>query len=127
MSITLSEARYLNLATYRKSGRVVETPVWFAAVEGSFYVFSAGNAGKVKRLKNFSRARVAPCDVRGKLLGPWLDANAVIVHDPTEMQRAHTALRKKYGWQMRLADLMSGLSGRKRNRAYIVVTIVEAK
>jgi PPOX class probable F420-dependent enzyme len=123
VTITFQEARYLNLATFRKSGRLVETPVWFADVEGTFYVFSAGNAGKIKRLKNSSRARIAPCDMRGNLLGPWRDAAAVIVHDPVDTERAHSALRKKYGWQMRLADMLSGLSGRRSRRAYIAITL----
>ena len=122
MTITFRDARYLNLATFSKSGRIVETPVWFAEVDDMFYIFSAGSAGKVKRLKNSSRARIAPCNVKGKVLGPWLDARAAIVHDSTEMNRAHSALRQKYGWQMGLADFMSGLSGRRKQRTYIAIT-----
>ena len=122
MVTSLEQARCLNLATFRKSGVAVETPVWFAEVEGTYYVFSAGNAGKVKRLRNSSRARIAPCDVRGKVLGTWLDAKAVIVEGPTETKRAHAALRQKYGWQMKLADFISRLSGRRRHRAYIAIT-----
>ncbi len=122
MVTSLEQARYINLATFRKSGVAVETPVWFAEVDGTKYVFSAGNAGKVKRLRNSSRARIAPCDVRGKVLGTWLEATAEIVEGPTEMKRAHAALRQKYGWQMKLADFMSGLSGRRRHRAYIAIT-----
>ena len=123
MTVTLREARYLNLGTYRKSGRIVETPVWFAEVGEAFYVFSEGKAGKVKRLRNSSRARIAPCDMRGKVLGPWVDATAVIVEDSAEIGRAHSALRRKYGWQMWLADVLSGLTGRKRKRAYIAITL----
>ena len=98
--------------------------MWFAVVDGKYFVFSAGNAGKVKRLRNSSRARIAPCDVRGKVLGTWLDARAEIVEGPTEIKRAHAALRQKYGWQMKLADFMSRLSRRRRHRAYIAIAIV---
>ncbi len=55
MSKKLEDGRYINLATYRRSGVAVETPVWFAKDSGRFYVFSAGNAGKVKRLRSSSR------------------------------------------------------------------------
>ena len=48
----LAGENYINLATFRKSGKAVETPIWFAHAEGSYYAFSAGNAGKVKRLRN---------------------------------------------------------------------------
>ena len=40
----------------RRNGNAVETPVWFAEHAGKLYVFSAGDAGKVKRLRNSPRA-----------------------------------------------------------------------
>src|SRR5262249_12572995 len=61
----LDRHRYLSLATFRSSGAEVRTPVWFASFGGKLYVFSAGDAGKVKRLRRSSRARLAPCDARG--------------------------------------------------------------
>jgi PPOX class probable F420-dependent enzyme len=123
MSTSLNDARYINLTTFRKSGVAVETPVWFAEVDGTYYVFSAGNAGKVKRLRNSSRARIARCDMRGNVQGPWLDAKATLILDSTEIKGAHSALVQKYGWQMKLADFMSCLTGRLRRRAYIAITI----
>ena len=39
---------YVNLATYRKDGREVRTPVWLAGDNGEYYVFSESKAGKVK-------------------------------------------------------------------------------
>jgi PPOX class probable F420-dependent enzyme len=119
------DSRYMNLSTYRKSGVPVDTPVWFAEESGRLYVFSAGNAGKVKRLRNSSRARIAPCDMRGGLLGEWQEAEAVLVNDPAEIARAHSALRKKYGWQMLLTDFFSRLTGRIHQRAFIAVTVQE--
>jgi len=65
----LDRHRYMSLATFRRNGTEVATPVWFAAVDGRLYVVSAGEAGKVKRIRNASRVRVAPCDVRGGLRG----------------------------------------------------------
>lgn len=120
---SLRDARYFNLATFRKSGVAVETPVWFAEVDGTYYVFSAGNAGKVKRLRNSSRARIARCNMRGNVEGPWLDAEAILVLNSMEIKKAHSALRLKYGWQMKLADFMSGLTGRLKHRAYIALTL----
>ena len=47
----LDRHRYVRVLTYRRDGREVATPVWFAASGGKLYVFSAGEAGKVKRLR----------------------------------------------------------------------------
>lgn len=119
MTITLDKARYLNLATWKRDGTTVETPVWFAEHRGAYYVFSAGETGKVRRLRNSPRARIAPCDHRGRVLGDWVDAQAVIVSDPREEQTAYRALRRKYGWQMHLLDFFSRLGGKIGQRAVI--------
>jgi PPOX class probable F420-dependent enzyme len=121
MMRTLDAARYLSLTTYRRDGRGVDTPVWFAGADGIYYVFSAGDAGKVKRLRRSSSARVAPCDVRGKLLGDWVAADAHLLADAAEVHRALASLRRKYGWQMRLTDVLARLTGRFDRRAYIRV------
>ena len=119
----LGDEPYLSLATFRKSGVAVETAVWCAESDGRLWVFSAGDAGKVKRLRNSSRARVAPCDMRGRLGGDWVDATAHLVDDVDAITRAHAAMRRKYGWQMRLGDFFSGLSGRKDRRAWIAIDL----
>lgn len=121
----LLQSNYLSLGTWRKNGEVVDTPVWFAPDGAHLYVFSAGEAGKIKRLRNSSRARVAPCTATGKLLGSWADATAEIVADDAEVKQAHQAFRRRYGWQMRTLDLMSTLSGKIGKRAFIRVTLAE--
>lgn len=110
---------YVSLATYRRDGREVSTPVWIAAADGAFYVFSAPAAGKVKRIRLNGRAKLAACTVRGHVTGPWRGASARIVDDGPSRARALAALRAKYGWQMWLADILSKLGGRFAQRAYI--------
>jgi PPOX class probable F420-dependent enzyme len=115
--------RYVSLATYRKSGVEVRTPVWFAEVDDKLYMFSAGDAGKVKRLRHSSRARVAPSDARGYTRGAWREARARIVTDPVDIGYAHDALRAKYRWQMYMADVLARLLGRYERRAWIEVEL----
>ena len=67
---------YVSLATFRKTGKAVETPVWFAAMDGGYYVYSGSRTGKVKRLRNSPRARIAACGSRGEIHGAWLEAEA---------------------------------------------------
>ena len=115
--------RYMALATFRRSGAEVRTPVWFAAMDGKIYLFTAGESGKVKRLRHSPRARVAPCDVRGEVRGTWSDGTARIVTEPDVIERAHTALRAKYGWQAWSGDVLSRLTGRIRRRAWIEIEL----
>ncbi|PLW81834.1 PPOX class F420-dependent oxidoreductase [Kineobactrum sediminis] len=119
--IRLEQGNYLSLATRKRSGEWVATPVWFAPHEDSYYLFSAGDAGKVKRLRNFSAARIAPCTVTGRLTGSWINVSAFLVEDEAEAVLALAALRRKYGWQMALTDLLSRLTGKMSKRSYIRV------
>jgi uncharacterized protein len=116
---SLKSGNYISFSTRKRSGDWVATPVWFAPHKGSYYVFSAGNAGKVKRLRNFSEARIAACTMNGSLTGDWRDVHAYVLDAPKDEAIALTALRRKYGWQMLMADFFSHLTGKMSRRAYI--------
>jgi len=119
----LEKGNYISFATRRKSGEFVATPVWFAPDGDSYFLFSAGDAGKVKRLRNFSRSRIAPCTMTGKLTGDWIDTEAHRLEGRADRERALRALRRKYGVQMMIADFFASLSGRMHRRAYIQVDL----
>lgn len=119
----LERGSYMSFATRKKSGDFVATPVWFAPEDGSYYVFSAGDAGKVKRLRNFSESRVAPCTVSGRVTGDWIDTRAYLLDDPSDQATALRALRRKYGLQMAIGDIFSKITGKMGRRAYIRVDI----
>lgn len=119
----LDRHRYVSLATFRRSGASVATPVWFAEVGGRLFVVSGGEAGKVKRIRNDARARVAPCDARGGVTGAWQEATVRLVTDPTFIARGQAALRAKYGWQIRLLNFVSRLTGRATRRAWIEISV----
>jgi PPOX class probable F420-dependent enzyme len=110
--------KYLNLATYRKNGTAVYTPVWFAEEGDQLYIYSLANAGKVKRIRNNPRVKIAPCDVRGKVKGKWVEAEARIV-EASEAEHGHKLLNKKYGLLKTIGDFFSKL--RKRARAVIAI------
>jgi PPOX class probable F420-dependent enzyme len=123
MSTALPDERYINLESFKRDGNGVQTPVWCAPLDGKIVVFSAGSAYKVKRVGRNPRVRVAACDVRGKLRGPWHEGSCVLVHDPAHQQRAYAALRAKYGWMMKITDFFSGLAGKKSQRAVLEITL----
>jgi PPOX class probable F420-dependent enzyme len=115
--------RYVSLATYRRDGREVCTPVWLAEADDRCYLFSEGGAGKVKRIRANGRARLAACDYRGKVKSDWIDARGRIVMEPEVIARAYASLRKKYGWQMAVGDFFSKLVGRYEKRAIIELAL----
>jgi hypothetical protein len=116
---TLDRQRYISLVTFRRSGEAVKTPVWFAKHGGKFYVFTAAGSGKVKRLRNDRRIRAAPCGPRGRLRGEWIEGQARRIEDPAIERAAYAALLAKYGWQMRVLNFFSRLSGRIEERAIL--------
>lgn len=102
------ERKYINLATYRKNGSLVPTPVWFVQDQKGLYVRTIANSGKVKRVRNNPQVQVAVCDARGNLLGDWLPARAQLVDEET-VEKVNRWLRKKYGLQKLFFDLLGKL------------------
>ena len=94
-------AQYVALTTYRRDGTPVTTPVWAAAEGDSLYLFSNAAAGKVKRLRNSSRAAIAPCTATGKVTGTQLPAEAFNLTND-QMPKVWKLLTKKYGMAARL-------------------------
>jgi len=120
-----NEEKYLSLKTQKRDGTYVKTPVWFSFNEeaNSYFIFSAGQAGKVKRIKNFSNVGVASCDVIGKNLGEWQDASAELVSGDDEEKLGYSGFSKKYGYQWKLINFFSKLSGKINQRQLIEITL----
>lgn len=87
--------KYISLETFRKTGQGVKTPVWFALHEDVLFVYTEAGSGKVKRIRNNARVRVAICNMRGNVKGPWLDASASFV-EGDERRVADKLLDQKY-------------------------------
>jgi len=67
--------KYALLVTFRSDGTAVPTPVWFALLDDHRFVTrTEERTAKVRRIRRDSRARVFPCDPRGKPLGLALTA-----------------------------------------------------
>ena|SRR5215831_4045199 len=95
--------KYISLATFRKSGAAVYTPIWFAEENGRLYFMTSSKTGKFKRIRNNPLARIAPCTVRGKITGPEFPATVRIL-PPDEFQKARQLINAKY-WLARLPFL----------------------
>lgn len=117
------DERYVNLATFKRDGTAVETPMWFVTLNGRLCFFTDGTSYKVKRLRRDTRVRVAPCNVSGVVKGEWKDSNGRIVTENALIQQINECLLAKYGWQVRLLNLGSAIAGRIGRRAYIEVEV----
>lgn len=118
--------KYLSLETFRKTGVGVRTPVWFAGPSPdpgnvrnhSLYIYTIGNTGKMKRIRNNPRVRIAPCDMRGNVLGHWVEARAEILQGD-EAARGMRLLDQKYFPWKKLLDFFA--SFRRRERTVLVI------
>jgi uncharacterized protein len=95
--------RYLSLATFRKSGVGVYTPIWFAEYDNKLYFMTNSKLGKCKRIRNNPHVKIAPCTIRGKITGPESPATVRFL-PPEEFARARQAIKEKY-WLARLPFL----------------------
>jgi uncharacterized protein len=127
--VPLADRKYLSLETFKKSGEGVRTPVWFAAdpdkrlysSETKLYVYTVANMAKVKRIRNNGRVRIAPCNMRGKVEGEWVNARAAIVTGDDAV-RGMQLLNKKYFPLKQLLDFF----GSFRRRQHVVIAIQPA-
>lgn len=110
---------YISLESFRRNGQGVAVPVWFAEENGILYVYSGAASGKVKRIRNNPRVRVAPCDIRGRVKGGWVEATARIL-EGDEARHADTLLNTKYTLK-RLFTFLTKL--RPRPRAYLAISV----
>ena len=92
--------KYISLATFRKSGQAVSTPVWFAENNEKLYVMTRSDSWKYKRIRNNPQVKLAPCTMRGQITGPEFSASARVL-PPEQWPEAKKALHRKY-WLSRL-------------------------
>ena len=110
---------YVSLETFKKSGQGLKTPVWFVLDGNVLYVYTDADSWKVKRIRNNPRVRVAVCNMRGDVKGPWVDATASIVEGEEE-RAAHRLLDRKYFLKV-IGNVFARIS--RRTRATIRIDV----
>ncbi len=94
-TVQLADARFIALATFRRSGEAVETPVLFVQDGDRLLVRTAHDAGKLKRIRNDGTVALAPCDQRGRHRGPVVRGRARIL-GPDAVEPALRLLHAKH-------------------------------
>ena len=102
------------------SGRLaVTTPVWFAMSDGTIYVETHADAGKLKRLRHTDRVTFAPCTYSGKVTGAVITGCARVLTEPAESAAALALLAKKYGVMRNIHHFVRDLGRTLRGEAKV--------
>jgi PPOX class probable F420-dependent enzyme len=99
---------YCLVATYRRSGDAIATPLWYGVDgEGRLYFRTYADSAKVRRIRNNPRVRVAPSTMRGKPKGPAAEGTARIL-DTSEEEHAEETIQSNYGLFRRVYEKSGG-------------------
>ena len=73
-------------------------------------------SGKVKRIRNFAETQAAVCNWRGVVRGAWVELTAVLIEESEDFIEL---FRSKYGFQFRIFEWASRISGKDKERQFI--------
>jgi PPOX class probable F420-dependent enzyme len=119
----IGQGRTVSLTTFRRDGRGVATPVWFAIDGGELFTLTPPSTAKVKRIRNGSRVVIAPCDTRGRIPAdaPSAEGTARLL-DEAGTAHARELMARRY-FLVRLARSGDRLLRRDRPTIGIAVTL----
>jgi PPOX class probable F420-dependent enzyme len=87
--------KYISLATYRRDGTAVATPVWFAQDGDRLLVRTGTASGKTKRIRRDPAVQVAACTARGQLRGEPASGAARVLSG-SAAEAAERLINRKY-------------------------------
>ena|ERR1700694_231495 len=108
--------KYVSLATLRRNGDAVHTPVCFGEKDDKLYVMTRSDSGN-KRARNNPQVRIEPCTMRGKSTGPQFAATA-----RTNSSTGRLALGPQDDRAQILADTSPVPMGARRN-VYLEIVV----
>lgn len=88
-------ARCVALTTYKKDGTPVTTPMWVAVDGHRILTTSDFDAWKLKRIQRDPRVRLAPCTIRGRVTGEFVDGLARVLSE-AETAEAIAGKKRRY-------------------------------
>ena len=102
----IKSQKYISLETYRKNNQAVRTPVWFVIKNGLILIVTRDQTGKIKRLRNNQKVKIATCSIRGKTSMAMMPGTAQILTDK-ETAEAIKLRDKKYGFFSKVAKFLT--------------------
>ncbi|WP_204073446.1 PPOX class F420-dependent oxidoreductase [Planotetraspora phitsanulokensis] len=92
----LGAEKYVSVATFRRNGTAVATPIWVVRDGDALAVWTGTRTGKVKRVRNNPEVTVTGCDVRGRVHGEPMAGRAEVM-SAEDTERVRGLLVRKYG------------------------------
>ena len=123
----LADATYISIESYRRNGAARRTPVWIVGDGDRLYCWTQADSGKVKRIRNNPRVKLANCDARGKILGDWVDAEGQVRANRSDVKQQARRMRAKYGWKFLFFRYLSGWRGASPVAIEFVICEANAK
>ena len=114
---------FLSLETFRKSGVGVKLPIWFAQEGNILHMWTVGDSGKIKRIRNNPQVNIAPCKRMGQVTGEWVAGRATVDESTNAVQHVERLLRKKIGFMFAIFMLVDGIRDRQRGSHRVCVKV----
>ena len=87
------------------------------------YVWTIGESGKAKRIRNNARVNIAPCKRLGKVTGKWMAAQASVDDSAAAVRHVETLLRRKLGFVFAAFELMDRLRDRLTGKQRVSIKV----
>jgi PPOX class probable F420-dependent enzyme len=102
----IKSEKYISLETYRKNNQAVRTPVWFVIKNNLIIIVTRDQTGKIKRLRNNQKVKIATCSIKGKTSMSMIPGTAQIL-TAEETTKAVKLRDKKYWFFSRVAKFLT--------------------
>ncbi len=122
----LADEKFVSLATFKKNGEKVATPMWLARDGDALVMWTPADSWKVKRLRRDSRVELAPCGRTGKIAegAPTTPGSATVDADPAETARVRQLIKAKYGVEFHVITLLEKLIARgSKDRVVVRISV----
>jgi len=117
------DQEFSSIETFRKNGIGVKTTVWFAQEGDMLYIWTIGDSGKAKRIRNNARVNIAPCKRFGKVTGKWMTAQASVDDSAAAVRHVEALLRRKLGLVFAVFGLMDRLRDRLTGKQRVSIKV----
>jgi PPOX class probable F420-dependent enzyme len=117
----LNRAKYIAFGTFRRDGKLVNTPVWVVPFRDGYAFTTERGSWKTKRLSHDPRVVITPCNFRGQALpGATTFQGRGEVLEGASVVEARRAIQRKYRRIETLLELRSQFSEKVLRRPKMV-------
>ena len=114
----------ISLTTYYTNGKGVATPVGYSKRDNKIFVNTRALSYKIKRLRKNPKARIALCNMRGKVKSPFIDVQVrILEHGQDDEAKEVMRYDSKFSW--RFMRFMNKITFWKKPDERIFLEIIE--